>query len=260
MEENVTESLIKEIKQKRELSGIADEIIYDSLIKILKNNRLSENDLDKLPKNSRKIIIKDVRSDLRLLHGRFQSSSKSRETLLDGNEIEKLLLTHSSTKERIEFYPELRKMIASLKIKSILDLGCGLNPIALANPELEYYASDINNTDLLLVEKFFKKNNISGKVFFYDLRKINESDLPKADLCIILKVFDIIESKGHKLAELILKKVDCKFFIVSFSTKKLSGKKMNHPKREWMNKLLNRINMNFKIIELDNEIFYIITK
>jgi len=40
----------------------------------------------------------------------------------------------------------------------------------------------------------------------------------------------------------------------------LSGKKMNHPERRWLDYLLKRINYKYKTFNSDNEIFYLITK
>lgn len=140
-----------------------------------------------------------------------------------------------------------------------MDLACGLNPLALATSGVKYYASDIKEDELILIKKYFEKNKIKGKTFIYDIRKIKQ-DLPKADLCLLFKVLDIIEKKGHKLAEKILKTVECKTILVSFPTKKLSGRPMRHPERKWLEKLLNRLNYPFKIFRSENEIFYLIKK
>ena len=141
-----------------------------------------------------------------------------------------------------------------------MDIGCGTNPIHLADREIVYYATDINEGNLKEVKEHFEKNNISGKVFFYDLRKIKSKDLPNADLCLILKVFDVLEKRGHKLAEKIISSIQCKYFLISFPTKTLSGKPMNHPQRGWIELLLNRLGFQFKIIKSKNEIFYLAEK
>ena len=51
---------------------------------------------------------------------------------------------------------ELKEIIKKLNPKSILDLGCGINPLALAEKGVKYYASDINSEDLNIVREFFK--------------------------------------------------------------------------------------------------------
>ena len=110
-----------------------------------------------------------------------------------------------------------------------------------------------------MINSFFEKNKISGKTFVYDLRKIKDG-LPKADLCLLFKVLDVIEDKKHKISREILQKVPCKKILVSFSTKKLSGKPMNYPKRKWFERLLQRLNYKFEKFSSDNEVFYLIDK
>jgi len=262
MEKNnkTNDSLIIEIKRKRELSGLSSKIIEEALENYMIKKRIDKKLLSGFSKKDRKIIMKEIRSELRLFHGRFQASQKSREKFLEENKIDDLLKTHSSTKERMQFYPELKSIFKKLNIKSVLDLGCGLNPLALADTEIEYRASDINEVDILLVKKFFDKNKIKGDAFFCDLRKINEAALPETDICLLFKLLDILEKKGHKLARGIIEKINCKYILASFSTKKLSGKPMNKPKRIWFENLLGKLNYRYEIIETDNEIFYLIKK
>ncbi len=255
MEDSV--DLIKKIKQKPELRGIDDSVVQDSLEKALKKYNLN---LQNLNSADARVLIKIIRSDLRNLTGRFRKSIKSRAELLDSLNINGLLRTHTSTAERIEFYPKLNALLKNLKIKSILDLGCGLNPIALASKGVKYYASDINKEELSLIEVFFKKNKIPGKVFICDLRKDDSFSLPKADICLLFKVLDIIEKKSHKLAENIILKSPCKYLLISFATKKLSGKPMNFPERRWLELLINRLGYSYKTFSSNNEIFYLIDK
>jgi len=251
--------LIVKIKEKKELSGLADFIVSESVDIYLAKNRIN---LANLKPRELKILIKDLRAELRNYTGRFQKPLKEKILLLEKNEIVELLKSHASTRERIESYPEIKNLIIDLDVKSILDLGCGLNPIALASSDMEYYAVDINEDDLKIVSRFFEKNKIKGKTFTYDLRKLSkeENPFPSVDLCLILKVFDVIEKKGHKLAEEIIKKINCRYFLISFSTKTLSGAPMRHPQRGWIELLLTRLKYNFKLIKTRNELFYLASK
>jgi hypothetical protein len=249
------DSLIGKIKQKKELSGIDNSIILEHIENYLKKTNLI---LDNLNESQLKIIAKDIRAVLRENVGRFQASAKDRHKLLETNDIPGLLKMHSSTKERLEFYPEFKEIIKKLKVSSILDLGCGINPIALAEPGVKYYAADINLDDLDLVRLFFKKNNIDGEVFVCNLNKIEDCSLPKTELCLVLKVFDILGKEDYKTAKKIIEKISSKHLIVSFSTRTLSGKPMNRPRRIWFEKLLESLCYKFEIVKSNNEIFYII--
>jgi len=247
--------LIKGIKEKKELSSLSGQLVKECLMDYLEKHRISPN---KLAKQDSRLIIKEVRAELRFLSGQYQKSFKDRPKLLKKNNLKELLNTHSSTSERLGFYPLIKSKIQELKIKSVLDLGCGLNPIALASHDLIYFASDIKEDELFLIEQFFKENKINGKTFVLDLRKplIN---LPKTDLCILFKVLDVIDKK-HKLSEKIILSLPSKYILISFPTKKLSGKSMNHPKRKWFENILIRNKLEFETFSIPNEIFYLIKR
>lgn len=246
--------LIEKIKKKKDLSGVSDILVSDLLENFSKRKKIP---LSNLSEREEKIILKEIRSELHNFTGRFQKNFKNRNKLLSEKNFSEILKTHSSTSERLPFYPYLKSLISSFNIKSILDLGCGLNPLALASPEHTYYASDIKEDELEIIREFFREKKIPGKVFFHDIRKYSEK-LPKAELCIIFKVLDILNDK--KLSEKILEKTPCKTFLISFSTKKLSGKKMNFPRRIWFEKILERKNYHYKKFESENEVFYLIEK
>jgi len=249
------EEIIKKIAEKKELSQIDSAIIEESLSAYLKKNKFR---VENLSAAQLKIIVKDVRASLRESVGRFQVGVKNRQKLLERDEISKLLNTHSSTKERVSFYPQLRELIKRMNIKSILDLGCGINPIALAEPGVKYYASDINLGDLNLVKSFFQKKEIDGETFVCNLTKVADCKLPETDLTLVLKVFDILGKRDYEIAKRVLETVKSKHIIVSFSTRTLSGKPMNHPRRVWFEKLLNALCYQFETVLSDNEVFYVI--
>ncbi len=258
MENAALSSIVKEIKKKKEISGIKDSLVVETLSLVLKRQNLSENDLEKVKSFDRKLIVKEVRSILRLMHARFQSSSKNRDKMIDEGNFEQLLKSHSSTKERLSSYDQLKSLIDGLKVSSILDLGCGLNPIALGSSKIKYYAYDINENELSLIKKYFAEKNITGKVSSFDLSKTEEYSFPEADICLVLKVLDLFGKRKYEVTEAILKKIKCKYFLISFSTAKLSGKSMNNPIRKWFESILERNNYSFEIINTSNEIFYLI--
>ncbi len=249
--------LVAKIQQKKELRGIAPPLVEQTLSNYIKKIPLSPKNL---PIQEEKVLIKEIRAKLRKMTGQFQKSSKKREILLEQDNIQALLKTHQSTAERLLFYPYLKNLIKNLSVHKIIDLGCGLNPIALANKTQEYYAYDIKEDELSLVKKFFMKHKIKGYAKFMDIRALHDNELPKADLCLLFKVLDLIEHRGHKLAEIILKQIPCPYILISFSTKTLSGKPMNHPQRGWLEQLSHRLGYSFHLIKSQNEIFYLIKK
>lgn len=250
-------NLIQKIKQKKEFKNLSDKVIKKSLYEYLKKNAL---DLRNLNEKDEKIIIKEIRAELRYYSGQFQKSSKNRLKIIENNSLDLLLKTHSSTSERIDFYPKLISIINSLNVKSILDLGCGLNPLALASRDITYLAVDIKEDELFIIKEFFKKNKINGETLIYDLRDFAHKDFIPVDLTILFKVLDILEKKSHKLANKIVNTISSKYILVSFATKKLSGKNMNFPQRPWFLSILRKNKLKYKSFANKNEIFYLIEK
>ena len=249
------ESIINKILEKKELKGVSEETVRSFLNSYMKKHSMTESKIQALTENGKKVIIKDARAHLRNLVGRFHLKESKRKGFLIKKSWPDLLKTHTSTKERLEFYPKLKEYIYSLNPASILDLGCGLNPIAIAEPSVTYYASDINNSDLDAVREYFKSRGIKGKVFFYDIT-LSQKDLPKADVVLMLKLVDFLEKISPKLTERLLSSLEFKHLIVSFSTRKLSGKRMGSPDRKLFENLCKYNNYSFTKLEFDNEIFY----
>lgn len=242
--------LIARIKEKRELAGIPDTLVKEVFEKVLKKYP------GKLSGKDEKLIVKEARSLLRKYVGRFKPSKKeSIISLLKKGKSQEALMLHSSTKERILSYSMIRKIIRDLKPKKILDIGCGINPIALASQDYYYYASDIDEDNLEIVKTFFDKEKFPGETFSADIRK--ERNFPEADLCLIFKVFDIVKMPHWEIKGL-LSSLKCKSFLISFPTITLSGKQMRNKRRVWFEKILQDLDYEFKTIRSDNELFYLI--
>ena len=280
--------IIAKIKEKKELSSISDSYIKETLDKVLRQNpKLIKAAEEGSARSSQyKEIIKKARAKLRLEYGMFSEELDDRdETLAElkkTKEIEKkielsnkLLGLHKSTQERMEIYPMIYDKIFAItgKPKRILDLGCGMNPASVFSMHLgldtiKYYASELSEKDCAFLEGYFNAMKIKGKAIPIDLKKpnllssleIEEIGVREADVCFLFKVLDTIEKRGHKLAEEIIKKIPAKWIAASFATNELSGGRMKHPRRGWIERMLERTGYKFKIIEEENEIFYIIRK
>ncbi len=247
------DSIVGEIKNKKELSDIPDDLVISALDKYLRKYKIS------VPQNkkARKALIKIIRAELRIYAGQYSLSSQSKkEKIIKSGNFKELLKHHSSTKERLNDYNLLNEIISSINPKIILDLGCGLNPLAVHSKGVIYHAYDIKKDDLDIVSAFFKANNISGDIHNLDIREVK--NFPEVDLCLILKVLDILGNNKTELAKKFLTEVKAKNFIISFATKTLSGRPMNRPYRRWFENLLKNLSSKYKMIRTNQELFYII--
>jgi len=264
---NNLKEIIKKIKQNKKYKSISNEIIKKEIKDYFKKNPDAQDN---------KTIIKEIRAILHKSYSSFQTKKKTKkykyleELKQNKNKetINKLLSLTLSTKERINDYEFIYKNIFKItkKPKTIIELGCGLNPLSFPYMNIDflnYYAYDIDEEDRRFLNKYFKimKNKINGKAEILDLRNNKKlSKIPFSDIIFLFKVIDIIDKENHKpsekLIQILIKKT--KFIVISFALKTITRKKMNFPKRKWFELMLNRLNLNYKIFKTDNEIFYII--
>jgi hypothetical protein len=179
----------------------------------------------------------------------------------------KILLTNISTKERLEAsYKDLYERIFSVTSipKTIIDLGCGINPVSFSTEvfrDIDISAYDIDKNDIIFLKKYFKVTGLKGKARVLDLHDLDAvKKLPHADVCLLFKIIDPLERRGHKFSEMLLQCINADFVVVSFATKTITRKAMNHPQRGWFELMTSRIGMPFNIIETPNEIYYVVDK
>jgi hypothetical protein len=263
--ENIKQ-LIRDIKKKKELREISDKFVKEQLDKLF----TKDVKVDFNPRSAvYKTIIKDVRAKLRRVYGLFRTKENLAEIkkLLSEKKIDQILSVHSSTKERILFYPQLYQKIFQItgKPKTLLDLGCGINPFSFQHmklSKLNYYAYDLSKEEISLINQYFKSINLDGKAEILNLLDFDKvKRLPSADLSFLFKMTDVLDrGKGHKTSEELIKSIPAKHVVISFATLTMSGKKMNHPRRGWIELMSKRLGYSYQLLEFSNELFYVISK
>ncbi len=278
-QENV-KVVVSDIKKKKELSALDEDFILTHLQEYLRRNPKQISTIQEINTKSKnyKLLIKEVRSVLRRLYGLFRSDAKGNERKKlveqfceekDAKKQEQLLIkileTHASTKERLAIYSKLYEKIFEItqKPKKIMDLGCGINPFSIMFMKLEkcaYYAYDISKDEIATLQEFFNSyDKVTGKAEVLDIQHF--SKLPKVDVALLLKMTDVLDrGKGHKATETVITKIPSSFVVVSFPTITMSGKKMNFPRRKWIELLCERLNYKQSRFTLGNELFYVIKK
>jgi len=276
------QEILRKIKENKKYKTLADSIVKKEIQNYLKKNKIKE---------ITKQDIKQIRAKLHLKYASFQTKKKNKryfyidnlkqlseirnpssKDLNDIKEINnKLLSITISTKERLNNYSELYQQIFEITgtPETIVDLGSGLNPLSypyMNLKKLNYYAYDIDEEDIKFLNEYFqimKTQGLNGKASILDVKdKIQTSKLPPSDIIFLFKVIDIINQseKNYKASEELIKNLikKSKYIIVSFATKTITRKKMNYPNRKWFELMLKRNNLDFKIIKIENEIFYVI--
>lgn len=243
-------NLINKIKQKSSLKNLDDKFVEKYIQEYFKNNPKIKSILENHPKPEKskyfKKIIKEVRNELNKTYGIFWINNKL------------TLESHSSTKERLKLYPNIYKKIFLItgKPKSIIDISCGLNPLTYSQfKDIKFIATELTKNDCDKLKKYFKKNKIIGKVLQINL--LNKNKFPKTDITFLFKILDIIPKNK---TEEIIKSLQSKYIVVSFSLINIHGKKMNYPLQGWFQRMLKRLKLKYELIKEENEIFYIILR
>jgi len=276
--------LIRNIKKKKTLKGIPDEMVIKEMTnyKIMmkkKNHDYSDRE-----------VFKYVRKKLYDAYGSYQTNRKRKRNLYleelklakkeNGDRIKnseemkdirrRILSTNVSTAERLSAgyaltYESVKKEL-DRPIRKVIDLGSGINPVAFCPTDFkdtQVLAYDINKEDIDFLNKYFKVIRLKGKAKILDLHDLEKvKKLPEADVILLFKVIDPIEKKGHEFSELLLKilKEKAMNIVVSFATKTLSNKPMNNPTRVWFERMTKRLGFKIIPVRTSNEVYYILKK
>ena len=141
----------------------------------------------------------------------------------------RMLQSHASTAERLPvietFFQTCLTPIAP--VTGIIDLACGLNPLALpwipVADHVQYFACDIYLDLLDLVNAFFDQFCINGAAEPCDL--IAEVPAERAQVAFLLKSIPCLEQMEKSIGERLLEDTPADHILVSFPVHSLAGRK-----------------------------------
>jgi hypothetical protein len=257
--------LIIIILKKKELQGISEEIVLKEINRNINPKIRGLVEKKRHKSKEFKDFVKKIRAQLRRQFGAFNNPKINRQELIKKMDYEKLLQSHQSSKERMPYYKEVYSKIFGQKPASIMDLGCGFNPLSIEYMQfkpIKYLALDINENDLKIINEYFMQKKINGKAEVFDASNLkNYESLDYYDFCFAFKLFEILEtSKSHRLTEEIILRIPAKIIIASFSTKTLSGAPMSKKRRVWFEVMSKRLGFRIDSFQIPNELFYILSR
>jgi 16S rRNA (guanine(1405)-N(7))-methyltransferase len=137
---------------------------------------------------------------------------------------------HTSTRERLpilaEFYATIFTDLPPAPL--VIDLACGLNPLALAwmplPPGYRYWACDIDREQIDFLNDFFARTGAPAAAHLYDLIHGDSAAVPTADIVLLLKTIPCLEQIDSSIGARLLAALDCRTAFVSFPTRSLGGK------------------------------------
>lgn len=173
---------------------------------------------------------------------------------------------HASTTERLPILESFfQTTLASIApISSILDLACGLNPLALPwmplADEYTYHACDIYLDMLAFIQTYFKHFKIKGHTFPCNL----ESEIPhgNAQVALLLKSLPCLEQLDKTIGIRLIEEISVDHILISFPVRSLGGLNKGMPQfyREHFYELLAGKNLTLQEFSFETELAFLVSK
>lgn len=224
--------LVKAVRAKSDYRQISEDLI----------RWIGEGELQK--RRNLKEAIKHTRSRLHQVGGAYQGGdldySRWLEALealpsdLDGSALQEYcrlaMALHASTRERLSILDEFFSLTlqAAAPVKSVLDIGCGLNPLALPWMPLKegarYIGLDIYTDMAAFLNRFLSHLHVPGEVWVYNLVNGLPPDLPHVQVAMMLKTIPCLEQLDKNVTERLLNSLRADFLLISYPLHSLGGR------------------------------------
>lgn len=139
----------------------------------------------------------------------------------------KLMGLHASTRERLPILDDFyATVLAGLAPRTILDVACGLNPLALPwmslAAEAEYFACDIYADMVRFVNEFMSITGVRGAAEWRDV--ISDPPAQPVDLALLLKLLPVLAQVEPAAVSHLLDALNARYLLISFPVASLSGR------------------------------------
>jgi 16S rRNA (guanine(1405)-N(7))-methyltransferase len=143
---------------------------------------------------------------------------------------QRMMGSHASTRERLPILEQFyRTILVDLApVHTILDVACGLNPLALPWMPLEtdvrYYACDIYQDMVDFLDRFMTLTGVYGKAYTRDACNpaLPLADSP-VDVALVLKAIPCLEQIDKQAGTRLLQSIEAKYIVASFPIYSLGG-------------------------------------
>lgn len=178
---------------------------------------------------------------------------------------QQLMSYHVSTRERLTLLPHFYQQIFSLlpPIHSVIDIACGLNPLALPWMPLaagaSYYAYDIYQQMMDFLNSYLQLSNRAGEAKALDV--VQSCPTQPVDLVLLLKVLPCLEQIEKQAAQHLLHSLRARYLVISYPIHSLGGKHkgMASYYEQHFHSLINATNWNVQKITFASELVFIVT-
>lgn len=214
---------------------------------------------------------KYTRERLHAMSGAFMSAAElkaARKCLTRFAEGDETALTdalglHASSRERMSVLHELYETVFSVtgKPESILDAACGLNPLYLGFLGIpRVTATDLHGALTDLISDWAQAANWNISAYCSDLSLTVPEG--KFDLCLLMKLLPVLETNEKGSAMKLLSGINARFFLVTFPTRTLGGRRVNM-EESYTNWFQTNLPARYRVLKrftLGSELIYILEK
>jgi 16S rRNA (guanine(1405)-N(7))-methyltransferase len=194
-------------------------------------------------RRSMKEAVKETRNKLHQVGGAYQEDSIAYtrwQSILEVQPCElaspeaqdfcrKVMLQHASTRERLpileRFFYETLDSISP--VSSVLDLACGLNPLAVPwmplTADTQYTCFDIYTDLVFFLNSYFSYFKLNGQANLQDLLA-PDLNLPPTQLALLLKTIPCLEQVDKEAGRTLLDQIPAEHLLVSFPVHSLGGR------------------------------------
>ena len=178
----------------------------------------------------------------------------------------KYMRTHTSTAERLpildNFFQTCLEPIQP--VTSVLDLACGMNPLAQPwmplSTDFQYHACDIYLDMLDLIGAFFSHFELDGQTYPCDL--VGKVPPVDADVAFLLKAIPCLEQVDKSIGLPLLEAIQADHILVSFPVRSIGGRKKGMPDfyRDHFYEIIAVKSWKIQEFEFKTELAFLVTK
>ena len=178
----------------------------------------------------------------------------------------RMLRLHASTQERLPYLDTFfQTCLAPIApIASILDLACGLNPLALPwmplKDNCDYFACDVVEPLVDFLNGYFPLSGLNGSAFNCNL--LQSIPQQKVQVAFLLKLLPILDQVDPGTSSTLLDEVEADHLLISYPSKSLGGrsKGMKQTYADHFNRITSGRKFKIHMFDFTNEIVYLLSR
>jgi 16S rRNA (guanine(1405)-N(7))-methyltransferase len=259
--------LIAAIQASNKYAHVSEDVI----------RRIGASELAK--RRNLKDAIKETKNKLHQVGGAYQEAmhyprwlEQIKQASEPHNALREIMRHHASTRERLpildSFYPAIFAELG--EVHSVLDVACGLNPLAIPWMPLPngatYHALDIYADMMQFIGDYMRLTHVNGTATTCDaltaLIPHPSSLIPSVDVAFVLKTIPCLEQVDKSIGPKLLDILDAKHIVVSFPIQSLGGKRkgmLDHYATHFTD-LISGKPWRTKRLEFESELVFVVEK